>query len=416
MDRIAIIGAGISGLSAGRILGKIHDVEIFDRAGKPGGLVKCDRIQDNLFHKVGGHIFNSKNQAVLDWFWGFFDRDREFLKARRNAKILLNGKWIGYPLENYLFQLDKGFISKVLDDFLSPDYQPKDPFSYPNFAEFLKSNFGTTLYETYFRPYNEKIWNADLSTIPLAWLEGKLPMPNLKEMLLSNIAKEEETGMVHSTFYYAKEDGSQFIANRLAEGMKIHYHTDIQKIEKREGKFWLDQNGPFDKVVYTGDVRKAGHIFGEKMVPAGLQQSLTSLPSNGTSNLFCETDPGDISWLYLPDPHVKAHRIIYTGTFAESNNRGSQRQTCVVEFSGDYSYEFMCEEAKKLPGNLKPLAFNKEPNSYILHAMGSKALVDEVRSMLRQEKVFLLGRFAEWEYYNMDKAIEAAMTLAEEMD
>jgi protoporphyrinogen oxidase len=415
MGKIAIIGAGISGLAAGQILGKRHQVTLFDKAEKPGGLVKCDRIKDNLFHKVGGHVFNSRNAEVLDWFWGFFDRENEFLKARRNAKILLQGKLIGYPLENYLFQLDKSFVSRVLDDFLSPSYQPKDPFSYLNFGEFLQSNFGKTLYETYFRPYNEKIWNTDLSKIPLAWLEGKLPMPNLKEMLLSNMAKEEESTMVHSTFYYANENGSQFIADRLALGLDIRTGSEIQKLEKQQDKWWLDGIGPFDQVIYTGDIRKAGSVFGEKILPHSLQNELSRLPSNGTSNLFCETDAGDISWLYLPDPEIKAHRIIYTGTFAESNNRGSNRHTCVVEFSGDYSFEFMCEEVKKLPGNLTPLAFNKEPDSYILHVSGSKSAIEEARQILKKEQVYLLGRFAEWEYYNMDKAIEAAMVLGKEL-
>ena len=289
MAKIAIIGAGISGLAAGQILGKKHQVEIFDKASKPGGLVKCDRINDNLFHKVGGHVFNSRNQAVLDWFWNFFDRDKEFIKAKRNARILLNGKVIGYPLENFLHQLDKGLVSKILDDFLSNDYQPKDPFSYSNFAEFLKSNFGSTLYELYFKPYNEKIWNTDLTNIPLHWLEGKLPMPNLKEMLLSNIVLQEETEMVHSTFYYAKENGSQFIANRLAEGLKIHYNAEISHIQKTEGKFWLSGSVSFDTLIYTGDIRKIGAILSETGVGENLPKSLKNLPSNGTSNIFCET-------------------------------------------------------------------------------------------------------------------------------
>jgi protoporphyrinogen oxidase len=415
MSKIAIIGAGISGLSAGQILGKNHNVELFDKASKPGGLVKCDRINDNLFHKVGGHVFNSRNQKVLDWFWSFFDRDNEFIKARRNAKILLQGKLIGYPLENYLHQLDKSLVSKILDDFISPDYKPKDPFSYDNFAEFLRSNFGETLYETYFRPYNEKIWNTDLSNIPLAWLDGKLPMPNLKEMLLSNIVVQEETEMVHATFYYAKEDGSQFIANRLAKGLHIHQNAEISHIEKREGKYWLSGQGPFDKIVYTGDIRKIDQILSGTDISRKISGTLKDLPSNGTSNIFCETDFGDISWLYLPGEEVKAHRIIYTGTFAESNNRGSKRQTCVVEFSGNYTYDFMCDQIKKLPGNLIPLGYNQEPNSYILHTHASKAAIEEVRATLKKENIFLLGRFAEWEYYNMDKAIEAAMALDEEI-
>jgi protoporphyrinogen oxidase len=416
MADIAIIGAGISGLSAARMLSQKHQVKVYERGSRPGGLVKCDRIRDNLFHRVGGHVFNSKNPEVLQWFWSFFDRDKEFLKARRNAKILFQGKLIGYPIENYLHQLDKDFVSLVLDDFLSEAYQPEDPFSYPNFAEFLQSNFGKTLYESYFRPYNEKIWNTDLSEIPLNWLQGKLPMPDLKSMLLSNIAVQEESDMVHSTFFYAREGGSQFIADRLAEGLDIRFNSEAAEIQRKSEGFFIGEEGPFNLIVYTGDIRKAASVFPSSPAAKKASEVLQNLPSNGTSNLFCETDPGDVSWLYLPGPDTSAHRIIYTGTFAESNNRGSQRHTCVVEFSGNYSYEFMCEEVKKLPGNLQPLDWNHEPNSYILHNHESAAQLAEARKELQSEGIHLLGRFAEWEYYNMDKAIEAAMALEKEVD
>ncbi|MEJ7682717.1 MAG: hypothetical protein WKG06_33635 [Segetibacter sp.] len=33
------------------------------------------------------------------------------------------------------------------------------------------------LYQLYFGPYNSKIWNTDISKVPLEWLDGKLPMP-----------------------------------------------------------------------------------------------------------------------------------------------------------------------------------------------------------------------------------------------
>ena len=416
MADIGIIGAGISGLAAARMLSENHKVIVFEKAARPGGLVKCDRVKDNLFHRVGGHVFNSKNPQVLEWFWSHFNRDKEFLKARRNAKILFQGKLIGYPIENYLHQLDKDTVGKVLDDFLSSEYQPGDPFSYPDFASFLKSNFGKTLYEAYFRPYNEKIWNCSLSEIPLRWLQGKLPMPDLKAMLLSNIVIQEESDMVHSSFYYAREGGSQFIADRLAENLEIRFNTPAASISGSPGCYFIGGEGPFDSIIFTGDVRSIDSIFPESDAAGKVAGLVRNLPSNGTSNLFCETDPGDVSWLYLPGPETKAHRIIYTGTFAESNNRGSDRHTCVVEFSGKYSWEFMCGEAAKLPGNLRPLDWNYEPNSYILHNHDSAALLQNAREELKKENIHLLGRFAEWEYYNMDKAIEAAMELKKEFD
>ena len=56
-----------------------------------------------------------------------------------------------------------------------------------NFEEFLQGRFGNTLYELYFKPYNEKVWRRDLKQVPLSWLEGKLPMPTVAEMIFNNI-------------------------------------------------------------------------------------------------------------------------------------------------------------------------------------------------------------------------------------
>ena len=69
MKKIAIIGAGISGMSTARILSERFKVVVFEKEDKPGGLIKCRRVNGSLFHTCGGHVFNSKRQDVLDWFW-----------------------------------------------------------------------------------------------------------------------------------------------------------------------------------------------------------------------------------------------------------------------------------------------------------------------------------------------------------
>ena len=79
---VVVIGAGISGLSAARMLEERgHTVTIFEGSGKPGGLIRCDIVSGGLFHRVGGHIFNTKIDRVARWFWSKFDRDKEFIKA-----------------------------------------------------------------------------------------------------------------------------------------------------------------------------------------------------------------------------------------------------------------------------------------------------------------------------------------------
>ncbi|WCT13162.1 protoporphyrinogen/coproporphyrinogen oxidase [Mucilaginibacter jinjuensis] len=415
MRKVIVIGSGISGLSISRMLAEDNEVEILERDELHGGLIKCKRIDGNLFHLVGGHVFNSRNQAVLDWFWKHFDRQNEFIKANRNAKILMGDAVIGYPIENYLYQLPEQQAIIVLNELLDKlSSGVRDVGDYANFKDFLIGNFGEELYNIYFGPYNTKIWNTDLSKVPLEWLEGKLPMPKLREVILSNVVRQEETTMVHSTFYYPCKNGSQFIVDRLAEGLSINKSYDVQSIEYLDEYKLSVNNGDkiVDSIVYCGDVRKLHNII--KINDSALQKALidiSNLVSNGTSNILCETDADDISWLYLPEERFKAHRIIYTGNFSDSNNGGTARKTCVVEFSGKQNQDDMIKELALLPGNLVPLAFNYEPNSYIIQGEETREKILLLKKLLKPYRIFLLGRFAEWEYYNMDKCIEAAMDL-----
>ena len=83
-----IVGAGISGLSIGQVLKEYgHDVQLFEADSCPGGMVKCDRVHGHLFHRTGGHVFNTKRQDVLDWFWSHFDKKDEFTMADRNSVV-----------------------------------------------------------------------------------------------------------------------------------------------------------------------------------------------------------------------------------------------------------------------------------------------------------------------------------------
>lgn len=414
--KLAIIGCGIAGLSIANLLKDKYEIVIYEKKNTPGGLIKCERVQDCLFHKVGGHVFNSKNKRVLDWFWSFFDRDKEFIKVNRNAKILFDNKIIGYPIENHLYNLEVPLIRKIITELIELQKQQYlNPLEYANFEVFLKQNFGPTLYELYFKPYNQKIWHTDLNTISMQWLEGKLPMPDLQEIILKNITREAEDNMVHSCFYYPRENGSQFIVDRLKLGLKIVTNTNIREISKREGELVINEEA-FNKIVYCGDIRQFPK-YGKKILSAaGIDvKYLESLRSNGTSNLFCETDANNISWLYLPENFTAAHRIIYTGNFSDTNNRGKNRKTCVVEFSGKVKYETMVNEIKTLPGNLLPISYNYEPNSYVIQDNRTKTEINAAKQILEKEGIYLLGRFAEWEYYNMDTVIEAAMTLAQKL-
>jgi protoporphyrinogen oxidase len=414
MKKLLVVGSGISGISISKMLYEYFDVNVVEKSDRIGGLIKCDRIDDNLFHRVGGHVFNSKNTEVLNWFWSNFNKDTEFISAIRNAKILINNNLIDYPIENHLYQLDEETLRIIIHELLQLNKNSDSIINVNNFELFLKSSFGDKLFDIYFGPYNKKIWNFDLKKIPLKWLNDKLPMPNVLETIINNICKKKDNQMVHSTFFYPINGGSQFIINRISEGLKITCSTEIESINFINNTLYVNNTQYItDFLVYTGDVRLLHKIIKiPDVILMDALYSLKDLPSNGTSNVFCKTDTTEISWLYLPDSKYLAHRIIYTGNFSDKNNKDNERKTCVVEFSGIHDKNIMLNEVKKLPGNLDPIAFNYEKNSYVIHENNSKINIDVAKKLLEKYNIFLLGRFAEWEYFNMDKCIEGALNLS----
>ena len=402
--RVGVIGAGISGLAVAQILKKNgHTVKVFEAKPKPGGLIACDVTQGHLFHRVGGHVFNSKEARVTDWFWSFFKQD-EFLKAKRDARILMGSDLISYPIENNLFNFSSELIEEIVSELLHVSEASKDPLDYANLEEFLLNTFGKRLCELYFFPYNKKIWQTELSNIPMSWLKDKLPMPSLSDILTSNIARLSESKMVHSSFYYPRSGGSQFIVDRLSEGLDITCDEAVSEYFKVGGL--LEVAGEqYDRLIFTGNIRQL-------LNPTELSQYESSLRSNSTTTALCKCDPFDYSWVYLPSEKFRAHRIINTGGFSESN-RALSEWSCTLEFSGQVSDEQIKRDVKKLPFNLQVIDTNYEPHSYVIHSDKTTQVIKDVRKKLRADNVYLLGRFAEWEYYNMDTAISAAMKLVE---
>ncbi len=402
MKSICVIGSGISGLSISKLLSdRGYDVSVYESNNKPGGLIKCKIVDGAVYHKVGGHVFNTKIPEVKKWFNEKVNFENEFIPSKRNAKILFKKRIVNYPIENNIYQLDDETIKSIVNDLIGL----RENSINENYDEFLKNTFGETLYKLYFLPYNKKIWNIDLSLIPLDWLEGKLPMPKIKDILLSNFKRTSETNMVHSEFYYPKNNGSQHIVNSLSNGLNINYNTKIKKITKNRKK-WVVDGVLFDHVIYTGDIRNLKDLI-------ELEINNEHFKSNGTTNVFCEIDKSDISWLYIPSNNIECHRIIFSGNFSPNNN-GNFINTCTIEYSGYKDIEDIKKDIVKLPFNIKILDYNYEPLSYIIQTKQTKQISKKIKSNLGQENFHLLGRFAEWEYYNMDTAINSSLKLFNE--
>lgn len=407
MKRVAIVGAGISGLSTARLLdasGKAECV-VFEALSGPGGLVRCERVDGSLYHVCGGHVFNTKYPEVWKFFSEIFSLDEEFLKTDRNSTVFFpEGEIVDYPVENHVYMMDDSVLQSFISDLLS--MQPDKNQDVDNFQDFLRQRFGETLYEKYFRPYNEKVWKRDLSSVPITWLEGKLPMPSREEMIFNNIRRVEEKSFVHSTFWYEKVNGSQYLADKMAKGLDIRYNSVVESIY-RTADGWIVEGEKFDMVVFCGNILALPGML--KQIDSSDSDWISRLQYHGTTSVFCEIDGNPYSWIYLADAALRAHRIICTGNFSPSNNAPG-KMTGTVEFTDEISREEILEELGKMPLSPRYIAHTYNPCTYPIQDQTTRNRIDNLKQRLAEDNFYLTGRFADWEYYNMDVAMKAAMT------
>ena len=366
-----------------------------------------------LFHTTGGHVFNTKRKDVMDWFWSFFDKDSQFTKAVRNSSVFMpDGKEVPYPIENHAYMLGQETGKAIVGDLVK--MAKEEGVEPANFEEFLKGRFGETLYNLYFQPYNEKVWRRDLKKVPLSWLEGKLPMPTVEEIIYNNIYHVKEESFVHSSFFYPKKGGSQFIADTLANGLNICYGKKVSNVRKCEMGGVFIEGERFDRVVFCGNIKQLPQLLTDYADLSSFIQPIEQLESHGTTSVFCEIDQNPYSWIYLPSRLHESHRIICTGNFSETNN-ATGKMTASIEFTDYISKEDIIENLKRIPLKPRYITHHYERYTYPIQSRDTREMIQQLKNKLAAENIYLCGRFAEWEYANMDVCMGYAMDLNERL-
>ena len=428
MKKLAIIGAGVSGLTVNRLLADRYNVKVFERESVPGGLIRCKNVENSLFHICGGHVFNTNRADVMSFFEQVFNLERDFIKTERNSTVFFeNGEvtnperhsmfvhrtsWVDgvpYPIENHVYMLKKELQDSFIADLLKMQrsYHRRQP---QNFEEFLRWNFGNTLYNLYFKPYNEKIWHRNLKKIPIDWLQGKLPMPSCGQMLYNNFNHIKESNVVHDQFWYEREGGSQYLADKLAESAQIQFDTDIASIVPTK-KGWRINNEDFDLVVFCGNIKDIVNVLKIKEVEP-FADDIEHLEWHGTTSVFCEIDRNPYTWIYLPSDKYLAHRIICTGNFSAQNNR-MKRLSATVEFTDYISQDDILANLSRMPLNPHYITHEYTKYTYPIQSSNTRAMISAIKDTLAKKNFYMTGRFADWEYYNMDAAMGAAKDMVE---
>ena len=89
--------------------------------------------------------------------------------------------------------------------------------------------------------------------------------------------------------------------------------------------------------------------------------------------------------------------------------------TGTIEFTEKISIEDIKTDLSKMPLHPKYLTHYYSPYTYPIQDMHTRQLIRSLKDTLAQANIYFTGRFADWEYYNMDVAMVAAMDMCKSL-
>lgn len=408
MMKVGVLGAGVSGLSIARLLQDNFEVEILERHSKPGGIARTKEVEGIAYHVTGGHCFNSKYSDVLDFVFNTILPREDWHNVQRNAVIKLRGHEVQYPIEyavKRIHEFDPQLAIHITKDFLNAE----DDGKYANLEQWFRKKFGNTLADIYFLPYNSKIWNRDPKEMSPAWVEGKLPIPDKASFFKGLISQESDT-MPHSSFYYPNTNNQNTFIERLAEGLNISYSYLVNEIRasSTSEKWIVNNDKEYDILISTLPLNVVPFLIRD--IASEILDEARKLKYNKVTTMLWETDDTKRTWTYIPDKSNFFHRYIHIGNFFSP-----AKNYTITETVGERSYEEMVENGRKDSFLKRPVDYNVSDHAYVVFDENYETSTAKIKSYLSEQGIYTLGRFGEWQYYNMDVCIKSSIELSKKI-
>ena len=425
---VAVLGAGISGLTVARaLLEKGIDVEVLEAADVPGGLCRSSVVDGYVFDHSGGHIVFSKDQRAMDYYFRLFD-DEPMVKSDRNTRILFKGRYIPYPFENGIGELSAEDRLTCLHGTLAASIERSDGAPKPeNFRDWIRWHIGRGIGDLFMEPYNQKIWELeDLSQMGISWVDGRVPEAPVADIVRSALG-QRTVGYAHQAiFYYPRTGGFQAITDRIADHLRPKIHTGVRvtDIVRKDGAVHV--NGQrYDAVISTIPMPVLAELVED--LDTTTREAATGLGYISLAAFLfgiTEEDVQPLSWIYLPHPDQgPANRVTYLSNYSPENaptGRGSLMAEVTYRGKFDDSRETIGSLRRALAGQG---LFREESVDVELHQDNRFAYIHygpdyvERRATaitgLERYGIEPLGRFGRYNYYNTDLCILEALDLAE---
>jgi len=429
-----VLGGGLAGLSTlWHLQQSGHaDCHLFEKESRVGGLTRSEQLNGFTFDYTG-HLLHFKNETVKQLVSGLLDGNLH--SVIRNSWIFSKGVYTRYPFQTNLYGLPPevikecilGFVKALSTHATGAAHDETEPMS---FATWIDTTLGPGIARHFMTPYNEKLWTVPLDELTCEWMGRFVPSTSLEQILDGALADQSSTAGYNATFSYPLRGGIEALPRAFAASLtNLHTGCELARLDlsNRQLHFKNGQTARFQRLVTTMPLPallRAASGIPEPVREAARKLRFTSVCN---VNLGVDRDISDKHWVYFPEPEYCFYRTGFSHNFSPnqapagcgaiyaevgySDWKPLNRSGLVERIKGDLMKAGILKASDRILAELRL----DIPCAYVIYDRHHHRSSDLVRTFLRENGIFTIGRYGAWEYSGMEDAIWQGRLAAEEI-
>ena len=423
MNKIVILGAGVSGLSSGYHL-KLKGIDslIFEKNQSYGGLCDNFTIDGFRFDKFV-HFSHTQNNYVLK----LFSQSSDYYSYIPKSSNYYHGIWLKHPAQNNLYPLNVSEKVKIIIDFInSPKYnQPK------NYEEWLRSAFGVYFSRNFPEVYTRKYWTLEAKDLNTSWIENRMYRPKLEEVLYGAMSEDTPTVYYADEMRYPKKGGYKSFLKYMTDFNNIEFNKEVVKIDINNKKIYFQDNTSenYDVLISSIPLPELINMISyipEEVLQASQMLSFTSgyLVSLGLKRVKSMEN----LWLYIYDEDILTSRV-YFPHLKSPDNVPENFSSLQAEIYFSNFKPLNIDENEIMENTIQQLIsiglfssediivkdIRQEKYANVIYDHNIQKARKNVHDFLKQQGIFYIGRFGEWAYLWSDQSLISGKIAADKI-
>lgn len=408
-----IIGAGVSGISYANFTK--NDFWVIEKEKEVGGYCRTIKKSEYVWD-YSGHFFHFQNPEI-EAFVCRNIKPSSLLKVEKHTQIFYEGRYIDFPFQKNIHQLNKEELIDCLYDLFVAD----SPDRFFTFKEMIYANYGKSIAEKFLIPYNEKLYACDLDHLDVDAMGRFFPKASREEIIRNFRAVNNSS--YNSHFTYPREGAIEYIRSLMQnidlsrvsleeELLSIRMKDKVAVTNKREIRYdRLISTLPFPLLLDKCGIRYPEDVFScNKVLVFNL-----GFDSKGNDRVN--------SWVYFPNKEYIFYRVGYY-----DNILGGDKMSLYVEigFPENQVLEDRAVYLERVLNDLRRVGILTtqclvdyetvlmDPAYVHINEKSSEAL-RRYKKLLDSEGIYSIGRYGSWTYCSIEDNILEAKTLALEL-